>query len=111
VITDDEHESLRLATMVEALCTVASLARALRRRTDGPDYIGTAIEGAAACALQQLLGRSCELSGRAARAIEARIRASLGHGDRATLGTYYTRALVDSARRRMVADRPHSLRG
>ena len=107
----DINEFVRLATVVEALCRVASLARTLRRRTDGADYIGAAVEGAAVVALQELLGGTVGLSGRSARLIEARIRSCVGHGDRALLGSVYARNLVDAARRRMVEDRPDSLRG
>jgi len=82
-----------------AVRRMASLGRALRRGPVGTDYIGTAIEGSAACALQALLGWSVSLSSGATGPVEARIRACLGHGDRALLGAYYSRGLVEAARR------------
>ena len=99
---DDLDNSLRLATVVEALCRVASLGRAVRRCEVSTHHLGAAIEGGAAVALQEILAGTIGLPGGAARRIEARIRSSLGHGDRALLGTVYARGVVDSARRRMV---------
>lgn len=104
-MSGDESLSLELATVVEALCRVASLGRALRRSPFGAHYIGVAIEGSAACALQSVLVWTCTISSGPARKITSRIRASLGHGDRTLLGTFYAGGLVESGRRTLESDR------
>jgi len=90
--------------VVEALCRVASLGRALRRGPVGADYIGYAIEGTAAGALQSILSWTGAVSSRSAGKIATRIRSSLGHGDRSLLGTYYSRGLVECGRRTLEPD-------
>ena len=91
--------AIELAAVATALCRVASLGRALRRGPVGTDYIGHAIEGTASGALQALQSWTGAVSSGPARAISARIRSCLGHGDRATLGVAYSRGLVESGRR------------
>jgi len=97
--------SVELGAVVEALCRVASIARALRRSPLGTDYIGQALEGTAAAALQSIQSWTGAVSSGPARAISARIRASLGHGDRAVLGAGYSRGLVESGRRTVERER------
>jgi len=97
--------AIELGAVAEALCRVAALGRALRRGPKGTDYIGAAIEGTAAAALGSIQAWCCAVSSSSSRAISARIRASLGHGDRALLGAYYARGLVESGRRTVESDR------
>ena len=97
--------AVELGAVVEALCRVASLGRALRRGPPGTDYIGTALEGTAAAALGSIQAWTGAVSSSSSRSISARIRASLGHGDRAILGAYYSRGLVESGRRTVESDR------
>lgn len=89
----------QLATLVAALGAVARLARALRRSEGVPGYIGEAIEGQTAVALEQVLAWTESVPGGAARHLSARIRASLGHGDRAVLGSLHAGQVVASGRR------------
>jgi len=98
-MTDDEPLALELAALAAALCQMAGLGRALRRGPVGTDYIGAAIEGTAASALQSVLVWTCAIPSGPAGKITSRVRACLGHGDRAVLGTYYARRLVESGRR------------
>jgi len=99
-VSGAEQQQLEsFATVAHALRRVASLGRALRRGPVGSDYIGHAIEGEASVALQALLSWSLTLPRGATWPVEARIRASLGHGDRAVLGLGYARGMVEAARR------------
>lgn len=100
----DEYELKRIEFLFEALRPVAGLGRALRRSALGADYIGYAIEGRTAAALLELALWAEQLSGSAARALEARIRACLGHGDRTVLGVGYARRVVEGNRRRVVTN-------
>lgn len=88
--------------MAAALCRVASLSRALRRGQAPANYIGEAIEGSAVVALQTVLGWTELLPGSSARQVNARIRACLGYGDRALLGSLHLGPVVESARRTVV---------
>jgi len=104
-MSGDQSLSVELAVVVEALCRVAGLGRALRRGPFGADYIGVAIEGSAASALQAIFGWTCTIPSGPARKISSRVRACLGHGDRALLGAYYARGLVESGRRTLESQR------
>lgn len=107
---NEPNELERFAAVAEALCRVAGLGRALRRSPFGTHHVGLAIEGTAAAALLELLTWTQSISSGPARALEARIRSSLGHGDRALLGTGYLGELVVTAGRRMASLGPDSLR-
>ncbi len=90
--------------MAVALCRVASLGRAIRRGPVGANYIGAAIEGQAAGALRSVQSWTCAIPCGAARQIDALIRACLGHGDRAVLGSYYAGRLVEAGGRLLESD-------
>ncbi len=100
-MSDGELLTEQLATVVAALCSVASLGGAIARGPVGTNYIGQAIEGQAAAALQALSCWTIAIPGRPARALDARIRACLGYGDRTLLGAGYARGLVATARRNL----------
>jgi len=100
----DEHELARIEFLFEALRPVAGLGRALRRSTLGADYIGFAIEGRTAAALLELALWAEQLSGSSARALETRIRACLGYGDRTLLGSLYAGSVVEAGRRNLERD-------
>lgn len=85
--------------MVAALGRVVNLARAARRGPVGQGDICEAIEGSASVALRQLLSWAEQLPGSAARQLEARIRACLGYGDRALLGSVHFGHVVAIGRR------------
>jgi len=104
-MTDADSLAVQLAALAAALCRVASLGRAIRRGPVGANYIGYAIEGTAAGALQSVLVWTCAIPRGPAGKITSRIRACLGHGDRALLGTYYAGQLVESGRRTLEPNR------
>lgn len=92
------------ATMAAALGRVASLARAARRGPIGTGDLCEAIEGSASVALRILLSWTERIPGSASRQLEARIRACLGYGDRALLGSVNFGHVVEIGRRYMESE-------
>jgi len=98
-VKSEQQQLESFAAVVSALCSVASLGRALRRSNLGTDYIGAAIEGQATAALGEVSEWALAIPSRSTGKILARIWASLGYGGRAALGRQYLGKLVESARR------------